>query len=573
MKILIADDSKTYLSLISTSLAKMGHEVVAVNSGQQAIDTFQINKPDLIILDVMMEGIDGFECAKRIREINSNEWIPIIFLSASVDDSSIAKGIDAGGDDYLIKPCSEITLEAKIKAMERISNMRQKLFDTTAKLYLLSSTDSLTGVYNRFQFERSINEILLTAERYKFEAAILFIDLDNFKGINDTFGHHIGDLLLIEVTNRIKTCLRANDFFARLGGDEFAIILSEIKQTVDAEEIARTIISTLSCDYQLNEHSIRTGASIGIAYYPVSAKSQEELVQCADLAMYHAKNSGRNNFKSYTPDLKEKYKQHLNLEHALKFALEKNELSLLYQPIFNLKNLTLVGMETLVTWDHPKYGLVSPNIFIPIAEETGMIENIGEWILHTAFLHTSQWPISEFKTFKLALNISACQLHQKQFYDRFLDLVKSSKLTEKNIELELTETVLMTYKSGSFEDTISKLHDRGISISIDDFGTGYSSLNRLKHLPFNTLKIEKSFIQDAVLNANSAIIVQCLIALGSNLKMNVIAEGIETVDQLNFLINNGCQQGQGFYLSKPLNITEATKFIKEEIKKQKKIYS
>jgi diguanylate cyclase (GGDEF)-like protein len=561
VKILVADDSKTNLAILSATLSKLGHDVIAVSSGQQAIKSFEQNRPDLVILDVMMEGMDGFECARHIRVNDTDDWIPIIFLSASVDDASIAKGIDAGGDDYLTKPYSEVTLAAKIKAMQRISDMRQTLFETTQKLYLLSSTDTLTGIYNRLQFDRSIKEILAAADRHQHEVALFFIDLDNFKNVNDTFGHHIGDILLVEVAQRLKSCLRANDFLARLSGDEFAVILGEIKNKNDPSYIAQKIINALSKDYQLEGHHIRISASLGIARYPDNAKTAEELILNSDVAMYHAKSTGRNNYQYYTKELSEKYRQHINLEHALKFALERNEIILNYQPIFNIHTNQLIGMETLATWEHPQFGLVSPNIFIPLAEETRLITHIGNWILKTACAEYTKWPIDKNK-FRFAVNISSYQLLHPDFYGNLISLLKDYQIPPSALELELTETTMMTYTNGLFKEIIKKIHELGIGISIDDFGTGYSSLFRLRHLPINTLKIEKSFVQDAVVNSNVAIIVNCLIALGKNLEKDVIAEGIETKAQLDFLINSGCLYGQGFYLSKPMDAEKTHTYLK-----------
>lgn len=562
MEILVADDSKTNLAIIKSALEKLGHQVSTADSAKDAIKLFSSKRPDLIILDVVMEGMNGFECAKEIRKLSIDDWIPIIFLSASVDDESIAKGIDAGGDDYLTKPFSDITLAAKIKAMQRIADMRQKLFETSQKLYQLSSTDPLTGIYNRLQFDRSIREIFLAAQRYHYLIALLFIDLDNFKSINDTFGHHIGDLLLIEVAKRIKTCLRANDFLARLGGDEFAVVLGEIKSTSEAKQIAQKIIDKLSFDYNLENHHIRNCASIGIACYEYSG-THESLMLNADIAMYHAKASGRNNYQFFTDDLHDKYKKLISLEHALKFALERNELFLTYQPIFDLQNKRILGIEALINWDHPTLGLISPSVFIPLAEEIGLINHIGNWVLQSACAQAMAWSINRFSDFKLAINIASRQLLHESFCKEIGDILDDTKFPPNQLELELTETVIMSNATGPFKEVINKLHDLNIGIAIDDFGTGYSSLFRLKHLPITTLKIDKTFINDVVSNENSAIIVNCLIALGKNLGLNVIAEGIETKEQLGFLIQKKCPQGQGFLLCRPLDLKQMTKFIEK----------
>jgi two-component system cell cycle response regulator len=304
MKILVADDSKTNLAIITAALKKLGHDVYPANNGQQAIEQFQAIRPDLIILDVVMDNMNGFECARTIRQINSEDWIPIIFLSASVDDESIAQGINAGGDDYLTKPFSEITLGAKIIAMQRISDMRQKLFAATQQLSILSSTDPLTGLYNRLQFEKSMAEKISHAQRNLTSFALFFIDLDHFKEINDQRGHHMGDLLLKNVAQRLKSCLRKEDFIARLGGDEFAIILSDLSPPNITEQIAKKIIDILVPTYQLEGHNVQTTCSLGIAFYPQHGMNTAELTQNADIAMYHAKQLGRNNFQLYHVELR-----------------------------------------------------------------------------------------------------------------------------------------------------------------------------------------------------------------------------------------------------------------------------
>lgn len=565
MKILIADDSKTNLAIITNSLESLGHIVMPVTSGEQAIEVFQQISPDLVILDVVMNGMNGFECAKQLRAlIHVDHWIPIIFLSANVDDDSIKQGIDSGGDDYLTKPFSDITLAAKIKAMQRIADMRAKLVETSHKLALLSSTDALTGVYNRFQFDKSIIEKTYAAERYKHLMGLLYIDLDNFKLINDTFGHNIGDMLLKEVVNRIKSCLRTDDFLARVGGDEFAIVLSEIASIEAMGLVAQKIIDSLLPDFYFEGHHVRSSVSIGIACYPYPGTTKDNIVKHADIAMYHAKSLGRNNFQYFSDALNKKYKQHIDLEYALKFALERKELSLYYQPIYDIIQNRVSGLEVLLNWNHPKYGTIAPSIFVPIAEETGLITTIGNWVIRTACEQAQKWSLDKFKDFKLAINLSSQQLSEKDFFQLIIDSLRNNKLQPNILELEITESTVMNYRADMFKNAIQNLHHVGISIAIDDFGTGYSSLTRLKNLAIDTLKIDKVFIQDIMTDANSAIIINCLIALGQNLGVKIIAEGIETTDQLLFLKEKGCRYGQGFLLSRPLTADKIPAFLERQ---------
>ncbi|HSW93216.1 MAG TPA: EAL domain-containing protein [Gammaproteobacteria bacterium] len=565
MKILIADDSKTNLAFTTHALTTLGHTVLPVTSGAEALQSFQKNAPDLVILDVVMEGMDGFETATKIRAINTENWIPIIFLSANVDDESLKKGIDAGGDDYITKPFSEITLAAKIKAMQRIADMRQKLIATSSQLERLSSTDTLTGLYNRFQFDRTLTERLSGAERHRRLMGLMFIDLDNFKLINDTFGHPVGDLLLKDVAKRLKNCLRTEDFIARIGGDEFTVIFNDIESIESIGLVAQKMLDILSVDFYIEKHNIRIGASIGLACYPLQGTTKENLLKHADIAMYHAKSMGRNNYQYFNEELNERYKQHINIEYALKFALDRREIFLHYQPIYDITTRQVAGLEALVCWEHPKFGNVSPGIFIPIAEETGMITMIGNWILRNACEQARKWNLDKHKNFKLSVNLSSHQLLQEDFFEMVVDILNHTNLPPQFLELELTETTIMSHRTDLFKNLIQKLHDFGISIAIDDFGTGYSSLTRLKHLSIDTLKIDHNFVQDVTTDPNSAIIVNCLIALGKNLDLKVIAEGIETDAQLQFLKSKGCLYGQGYLLGRPVNADNMEKILKNMV--------
>lgn len=571
MRILVADDSKTSLAAITYALKNLGHLVTPVASGVEAVESAKSSKPDLIILDVVMDVMDGYECAKQIRQIyDEEEWIPIIFLSASVDDASIAKGIDAGGDDYITKPFSDVTLAAKLKAMQRIADMRKRLYDAKQQLYQLSSTDTLTGTNNRLQFERVIKRIINDADQFGKKVALMFIDIDNFKSVNDSFGHQVGDKLLVEVAERLKGIVRATDFIARIGGDEFVVVLMNVTNEKDVTSVAQSILRSLSCDYNIEGRVIRNSVSIGIATYPSKDTNIENFVLNADIAMYHAKTTGRHNFKFYTSDLNEVYKHKLSIEHDLKFALDRNQLYLTYQPIYDLTTMKIKGLEALLCWKHPQLGLISPNIFIPIAEERGLIIAIGNWVIDNACREIASLDdLRKNKDFKVCVNISSKEFYEDEFYHHVKNVIHKHKLDPIQVELELTETAVISCEDAIFMNTMKKIHDYGIKISIDDFGTGYSSLIHLKSLPVDTLKIEKCFVQDLTSTPNSEIIVKCLIALGKNLNLQVIAEGIETEAQLKFLIANGCKYGQGYYLNKPMTIDKIAEIVGSDKEKSK----
>ncbi|WP_133130497.1 GGDEF domain-containing response regulator [Legionella yabuuchiae] len=298
MKILIADDSKLTRKKLSDALEELGHDVVEATSGEAALELFRSQHPDLVILDVVMEGMSGFECARNLRALNQSEWIPIIFLSSSIDDEYISKGIDAGGDDYLTKPFSKVTLAAKIKAMQRIADMRSKLIDTTDKLKVLSRTDPLTGLNNRLEFDKVLEKTIARAERYQLNFSLLFIDIDGFKEVNDTLGHHAGDELISQVAHRLASSIRVEDFIARLGGDEFAIIMQPIKTPTAPEKLAEKVVA----QNKLTVHNnLSISLSVGIATYPEAGTRREELLIHADEAMYQVKQQGGNGYKRYIP--------------------------------------------------------------------------------------------------------------------------------------------------------------------------------------------------------------------------------------------------------------------------------
>lgn len=566
MKILVADDSKTTLALITEALKKMGHTVIPVSDGFSTIEAYKTQNPDLIILDVIMEGMDGFECAKRIRNIDAEEWIPIIFLSGAVDDENIAKGIDAGGDDYLTKPFSELTLASKIKAMQRISDMRKKLCITTKKLQVLSSTDPLTGLNNRLNFEAIIKQKTSEVNINKKSIALLFLDLDNFKPINDTLGHHMGDLLLKEVAERLKSCLRSNDFIARLGGDEFAIILDDIDNQKVVKELAQKLIYIIGQPYKLGNEQVKVGASIGIAYFPSKDTSIETLVINADIAMYHAKEIGRNNYQFFTEELSAKYNEHVDLKNSLNHALENNEFYLKYQPIYDLITHRIQRIESLLQWKHDKLGDIPASIFIPMAEEAGLIGVIEKWVIQNVCKQAAMLRSKDLDGFTVSINISPKELLAKDFPNIIKKIFNDINLPASYIEFELTETSVLTYSKLS-QDIIKQIHNFGVGILLDDFGTGYSSLSHLKDLPINGVKIDKIFVNDSLVDPQSKMIVKSIVDFCKNLQIDAIAEGIENKDQLDLLMQFGCKQGQGYYLSKILDAEELTLLLQKEVGK------
>ncbi len=389
--------------------------------------------------------------------------------------------------------------------------------------------------------------------------ALLFIDMDNFKNINDTFGHLTGDRFLIEVAKSIKSLLREQDTFARLGGDEFTVILDDVKSIVDIASVADKIIDRFKNPVMIEDREFFTGASIGISIYPDDAQSYEELMRAADTAMYHVKESGKNSYQFYTQSMNEKITERMLIENDLRNAINKNELFLEYQPKINLETKSVYGMEALIRWNHSKIGLIRPDRFIGISEETGQILQIGLWVAKQAISDTKMFH-DEGNKLTVSINVSSKQLDDVSFVDDICNIVDDIGLDKSYIELEITESHIMKNVDKALI-ILNLLYAKGFKLSIDDFGTGYSSLSYLKKLPAKTIKIDRSFVLDIDKNEDDRSIVSAIIAMARSLGKDVIAEGSETkehVDTLKFL---SCNQIQGYYFSKPLKIDKFREFV------------
>ncbi|PLX81734.1 MAG: hypothetical protein C0617_16110 [Desulfuromonas sp.] len=398
------------------------------------------------------------------------------------------------------------------------------------------------------------------SRRSGHQVALLFLDLDRFKNINDSLGHETGDALLQQIANRLKACVREADTVARLGGDEFVIILEQFKDIQNIATVAQKILHSLKRSIVLKETELHVTSSIGIGIFPTDAVDVEGLMKCADSAMYRAKDQGRNNCQFYKPDMNARTHEMLLLENSLGSALEGGEFFTVYQPQIELASGKLIGLETLLRWQHPERGMVSPGDFIPLAEETGLIVPIGEWVLQAACAQNKAWQDKGYAPVRITVNVSGRQFKQPGFVDMVERILRETGLDPQWLELEITENVIME----NFGDVIMTLTDlkvRGIHLSIDDFGTGYSSLKYLKNFPITKLKIDQSFVQDITADPNDAAIVSSIIVLGQNMKLEVIAEGIETESQLQQLRQRGCKQGQGYLFSRPLPAGELEPFL------------
>ena len=430
------------------------------------------------------------------------------------------------------------------------------------RLSYMAHHDVLTGLPNRTRFVERAEQAKTMAKREKTQLAFLFLDLDRFKAINDTLGHAVGDQLLCTISKRLVGMVRESDIVCRLGGDEFAMMLTNVENTAALQKLTNKIISKISEPIFIAGHEILTTCSIGISLYPQHGTLLENLLQQADAAMYSAKEHGRNNYQLFTPDMDNKSDKRLTMEHSLRKALEQNEFELYYQPKVNIETGEVISLEALLRWNHPELGIILPGDFIPLAEETGFIFPIGEWVLRQVCKQSRSWQKNSQLHIRIAVNISGRQLHLHNFVQRVNDILCETGLDPKLLELEVTENVIMQNPESAV-NSLNRLADKGILISIDDFGAGYSSLAHLQRSSISTLKISKIFIQNLENSEQDAAIAQTIINIAESLNLKVIAEGVETPGQLSFLKHNHCNEIQGYLYSAPIPEKSIPKLLGE----------
>jgi diguanylate cyclase (GGDEF)-like protein/PAS domain S-box-containing protein len=419
------------------------------------------------------------------------------------------------------------------------------------KMSHLARHDSLTDLPNRMLLNDRLMQAMTLAGRHRQKLAILYLDVDHFKHVNDSLGHIVGDRLLQSVAHRLLTCVRASDTVCRQGGDEFVILLSELSHSQDAAVSAEKIRSILGKPHRIDQHDLHVTASIGISTYPTDGTEVETLIQHADLAMYHAKESGRNNCQFFEPEMNLRALERRSVEDDLRSALARGEFELHYQPKMDLMSASIVGVEALIRWRHPLRGLIHPAHFISISEESGFIIPIGRWVLTEACRQAHAWQEAGLPPIPVAINISAAELRAEDFVGNVQSVLEETRLAPHHLQIELTETFLLE-DSKSTAAILHALKGLGVRLALDDFGTGYSSLSHLRRFPMDTLKIDQSFVRDLATDSDNASIVSAIISMGTSLHMLVVAEGIETQQQLAFLQDHACPEGQGFYFSEPM---------------------
>ncbi len=551
------------LSLMRATLESSADGVLVVNNDSQITD-FN-NKfidmwhfPDSIIqnkkFDVMLEYItsiidnpDAVTADMEKIEHDSNE---IVIGHIKFKDKRIF--------EYYAQPYTvENTMVGRVWSFRDIS-IRASLEE---ELQYQATHDLLTGLPNRVLLRDRLKQAIAKYDRANTKFGILFLDLDRFKLINDSISHEAGDTVLCAVTDRLKSVLRDEDTLSRLGGDEFVIIANDVKDETGLAELANKLLGVFDSHFSVEGHDVMLSTSIGICVYPNDGRNIDLLLRNADIAMYHAKELGANQYQFYTDELNKKNKERLNKEMELRQAIANNEFILYYQPQFDLKSEKLVSIEALIRWLHPTKGMILPLDFIPLAEETGLIVPIGEWVLRSACKQVKQWQKQGLPHIRVAVNITTKQFKVYNLVQIIDDILKETALEPRYLELELTET--MVINNIEIVNTIHELKKLGIQIVLDDFGTGYSSLNYLRQIPVDRLKIDQSYVQNIESDRGDDVIIQAIIAMAKSMNLEVLAEGVESKNQLEFLKKQKCGEVQGFYFSKPISAADCEKILKE----------
>jgi len=585
-RLLIVDDISDNRSILVRRFERRGFDVAEAESGLAAIALIERESFDVVLLDVMMPGIDGIETLKRIRAQKSASALPVIMVTAKSESANIVDALEQGANDYVTKPVDFAVALARVNTQVSRKRAEQQVLLTNARLQrtnedlegrvaertsrlidanqrlkeeiadreelqarsqYLAYHDSLTGLGNRMLFKEQLDEALRDVSVAPHPLAVLFVDLDGFKAVNDTLGHSIGDMLLKSIATKIRDLLPSTDRIARLGGDEFAILQMSSSQPTSSISLAEKIIDAAGHPHSIEGHEVMVGASVGIAIGRAGDVNTESLLKSADLAMYTAKSDGRATYRIFDPEMDAIVQSRRSLERDMRTSLVQGGFTLNYQPLVNLRSGKVTAFEALMRWNHPERGLVSPADFIPVAEEMGLIVPLGEWALRQACMEAVNWP----DDIRVSVNLSPLQFAKGNLVATVVNALASSGLPATRLELEITESVLLE-KSERNIAILNQLRELGIRISMDDFGTGYSSIGYLRSFPFDKIKIDQTFVRDLLVDEGSLAIVRAIASLGISFGMTTTAEGVETEEQMRRLNLEGCVEVQGYLYSKPV---------------------
>jgi len=540
--IIIADDDPSILLLLRHILTEDNYEVTEARSGMEAIELCREFTYDLGIFDLVMPDVDGISACKEITHQISNPP-PVLIITSLDDDVSVSNAFDAGAVDYITKPINWSVFKQRVKRIVEGEKNRQKV-------KRLEFHDTLTGLPNRTLLLDRLESATLRAQRNKTMIAILMVDIDNLKLINETMGHDNGDKVIMSVASRLSHTIRDTDTLSRSGGDEFILVIENIQQLDDIALMAAKFSRTIEHRMTILDQNIHVKASIGISVYPQDGLDVGSLLSSSDGALYRAKEKGGNIYEFYSPDFGKQARRRLELENNLRHAIENDELVVYYQPKIDLAMGIASGMEALVRWNHPEQGIIPPDEFIPIAEETGLIIPLGAQVIEKSCEQFKQWQDQNIPVTNISINVSGRQFKEQNLVGLLKETLNKYQLDASHIELELTESTLLKNEAQA-ESILNELHEMGIIISIDDFGTGYASLSYLKKLPIDILKIDKSFTDGILHDPDDIAIVNAIYGLARGLGLKLVAEGIETLEQLEKIKELGVDFGQGYLWSPP----------------------
>ncbi|MEM7281588.1 MAG: EAL domain-containing protein [Pseudomonadota bacterium] len=546
MKLLLVEDDlgdAQFLELCLSRQKKREISLTHVTHLTDAIKALHDQEFDCVLLDLNLPDASGLSCVEQIQLANTR--IPIVVLSGQDDEDYAIDILNRGVQDYLVK------WEGDGRTILRAVRYGIERKRAEMRLNYLAQYDPLTATPNRQYFNDQLEKATARARRNGSKIALLFLDLDQFKGVNDTLGHHTGDQLLQAVAQRIAGCVRSGDTVARLGGDEFAVLLEDVRSAFDAETMAKNLLAAFADPFSVVDREIPMTTSIGITLYPSDNNDPKTLLKNADIAMYQAKEKGRNNFKFFTQSMHAEIINYHQLEHDIKKAIVVDGFELYYQPKFELETKAISGFEALLRWKHPTRGTIDPTEFIPVAEESGHIVPLGYWVIKQALMQLAHLREMGLPLLPISINVSPRQFRKVDFVNQIAEMIRSYEIDPSLIELELTEGSLME-DTASVQSYLQNLKNLGISLAIDDFGTGHSCLSYLQRFPIDVLKIDRSFVSEIGKESGGKAICAAVISMAKSLNMRTVAEGVETERQLEFLLSHGCRIGQGKLLSMPV---------------------
>ena len=558
--LLLVDDDAMNRDALARRLTRSGYTVLTADGGVAALRMIRENRIDAVLLDVMMPGMSGLETLRQLRQVRSVADLPVIMVTAKDESNDVVEALDLGANDYVTKPVDFAVALARIRAQ-----------------VMTRRADPLTGLPNRVLFMERLERLLASRQSTGF--AVLFLDIDRFKIINDSLGHVAGDELLVEIAKRLEGSLRASDTvaryegehtLARMGGDEFTVLLDGIGDSERALAIANRLCAAVAHPFQLQGREVVTSISVGVLVSADRYQRAEDMVRDADTAMYRAKELGKARCEIFDTSMLTAAEERLGLEQDLRRALERHELEVYYQPIVSLSEERLIGFEALLRWNHPARGLVLPAKFIPMAEDTGLIVPIGTWVLHEACRQLRRWDEEFADTGDLVINVnlSARQCTHPDLLAEVRRILADTGVAPPRLKLEITEGVLLEH-SEAVANVLRELRTLGVQLGLDDFGMGYSALSYLQNFPFQTIKIDRAFVSDMDNGSNTEII-RAIVALAEGLAMDVTAEGIETADQVDRLQRLACEFGQGYYFDKPLTREHAGAILRQRTRVERR---